>query len=249
MSRREKLYCAITILLTIAVATCCGLFFWRSFYFHGLVATQKPFTLRLHMIHGKQIYSATGAPLFEFPFWDFGISSCAIISTQEYIFKGEQLGMPKDKEGNVLTTSQRRVVAYLSKYLGKEFGQLGYNKKHFYRTRNVVGKQKHVENFDADDYLNEYGIRLERLQEEESEDTYRVDVADDSDVYMYKQDKGRIYFRTKIETKVENEVQGVLVLSSGGLEYRSLGELEAMQASGAAELVGENYQYKYFKQI
>ena len=42
---------------------------------------------------------------------------------------------------------------------------------------------------------------------------------------------------------------GVLVLAAGGITYRSLEELEAMQASGVAELIGENCQYKYFREI
>lgn len=42
-----------------------------AWHYHGLVAMEKQFTLRLHMIDGKQQYSATGAPLFEFPFLGF----------------------------------------------------------------------------------------------------------------------------------------------------------------------------------
>lgn len=219
-----------------------------ALHFHGLVAMEKQFTLRLHMIDGKQQYSATGAPLFEFPFWDFGIASCAIISSSEYVFKGERLAEAIDESGNVRTTSQRRVVAYLSKYMGKEFGQLGYNKKHFYRTRNVVGKDKSVDNYKAEDLLQNIGAVVEK-QDEGAEEPYKVDFNDSSEYYMYKQDSRRIIFRTRIETREQREVMGVLVFAESGMEYRALGELEKMAADGLAELIGENCQYKYFKEI
>ena len=218
-----------------------------ALHFHGLVAVEKQFTLRLHMIEGNQQYSATGAPLFEFPFWDFGIASCAIISSSEYVFRGERLAEAIDESGNVRTTSQRRVVAYLSKYMGKEFGQLGYNKKHFYRTRNVVGKNKTVDNYMYDDLLQETGAMIGKSEDEA--EPYEVTMTDDSVFYMYKQDKRRIIFRTKSETHDEHDVMGVLVLAAGGITYRSLEELETMTASGAAELIGENCQYKYFREV
>lgn len=218
-----------------------------ALHFHGLVAMEKQFTLRLHTIDGKQQYSATGAPLFEFPFWDFGIASCAIISSAEYVFKGEQLAEATDENGNVRTTSQRRVVAYLSKYMGKEFGQLGYSKKHFYRTRNVVAKQKTVANISAQELLEQFGAQIEKLRE--GEEPYEVTMSEDSEFYMYKQDSRRIIFRTKSETRDQHDVMGVLVLVAGGMAYRSLEELEAMTASGAAELIGENCQYKYFREV
>ncbi len=216
-----------------------------ALHFHGLVAMERQFTLKLHIIDGKQQYSSTGAPLFEFPFWDFGIASCAIISSSEYVFKGERLA---EARGNVRTTSQRRVVAYLSKYMGKEFGQLGYNKKHFYRTKNVVGKQKCVDNFTADQMLERFGANIAK-REEGSEDPYEVIMSEDNDLYMYKQDRRRIFFRTKLEENVSEDPMGVLVLAHGGVEYRKLGELEAMQAAGVVKLIGENCQYKIFAEI
>ncbi len=218
-----------------------------ALHFHGLVAMDRQFTLRLHTIDGKQQYSATGAPLFEFPFWDFGIASCAIISSSEYVFKGERLAEAIDESGNLRTTSQRRVVAYLSKYMGKEFGQLGYNKKHFYRTRNVVGKKKTVDDITAKDLLEQFGAQIEKLRE--GDEPYEVTMSDDSDFYMYKQDSRRIIFRTKSETRDQHDVMGVLVLAASGMTYRPIEELEAMAVSGAVELIGENCQYKYFREI
>ncbi len=182
-----------------------------------------------------------------FRFWDFGIASCAIISSSEYVFKGEQLAEATYENGNVRTTSQRRVVAYLSKYMGKEFGQLGYNKKHFYRTRNVVAKQKTVDNISAQELLEQFGAQIEKLRE--GEEPYEVTMSEDSEFYMYKQDRRRIIFRTKSETHDEHDVLGVLLLATGGMTYRPLEELEAMTASGAAELIGENCQYKYFREV
>lgn len=120
-----------------------------ALHFHGLVGMERQWTLTPFKLleNGKLVEkkSDTGAPLFEFPFWNFGFASCAIIYTDnDLIFQGEKLAGEFDENGNQRTTSQRRVVAYLDKYIGKQLGNIGYGQRSFYRTRNVVGKEKEV---------------------------------------------------------------------------------------------------------
>lgn len=120
-----------------------------ALHFHGLTAMERQWVLKPFKIpeQGKLVEkkSATGAPLFDFPFWDFGFASCAIIYTDNNtIFPGEALANLKDENGNIRTTSQRRVVAYLDKYIGKQLGSIGYGQRSFYRTKNVISKEKEV---------------------------------------------------------------------------------------------------------
>ena len=152
----------------------------RALHFHGFVA-MRPFTLSyaIDPHTKKQMYSATGAPLFTFPFWDFGLATTAIIySGDGKAFKGEELPPERDDKGNTQTTSQRRIVAYLSKYMGKEYGDVGYGEKRFFRTSNVVGKTKTVANYNR--------LQLEQLE-------------NDPTMYKYKEDDKRIIYRTRID--------------------------------------------------
>ena len=84
---------------------------------------------------------------------------------------------------------------------------------------------------------------------EDEAEPYEMTMTDDSVFYMYKQDKRRIIFRTKSETRDQHDVMGVLILAASGMTYRPLKELESMVAAGAAELIGENCQYKYFREV
>lgn len=112
----------------------------HALHFHGFVAMNKPFELKEYIENGELQRSRTGAPLFMFPFWKYGLGTCAIIHTvEDFVFKGEELA------GITGSTSQRRIVAYLSKYMGKEYGNMGYGQRSFYRTQNVQAKEKAVE--------------------------------------------------------------------------------------------------------
>lgn len=68
-------------------------------------------------------------------------------------------------------------------------------------------------------------------------------------IELYKKVEEGCIFRTKSETRDQHDVMGVLILAASGMTYRPLKELESMVAAGAAELIGENCQYKYFREV
>ncbi len=110
----------------------------QALHMHGFIATDKQWTMKLMLDPktGEQMYSKSGAPLFEFPFWNKGLATCAIL--------------PRDENE---VESQLRVVSYLSKYMGKEhLGQVGYGKKRFYHTINLDFKDKQVVNIPEVDF-------------------------------------------------------------------------------------------------
>lgn len=173
-----------------------------ALHFHGFV-TCKSFTLVPFCIKGdKQEYSSCGSPLWIFPYWNYGFASCAVLPHNDFVFDSEkktieeysnekcnsvlesvlkfdekrQAPYAQDENGNVLPFSQRRVVAYLDKYVGKQFGSVGYCKKSFFRTHNVEAKTKTVS------YMG-----TEELAE----------VLRDGNYELYKSENGKDYYRTK----------------------------------------------------
>ncbi|MDE5601641.1 MAG: hypothetical protein K2J16_04000 [Clostridia bacterium] len=146
----------------------------KALHFHGLVA-MRDFELRPFKLNGVWQTSKTGAPLYNFPFWDFGQANCAIIYPDDFIIINEDI--PSETDNNrKYTTNQRRVVAYLNKYMSKEFGSVGYGQKHFYRTHNVVAKEKEVFNWTAEEVA--FNCSEEHF-------------------FVYKEDDERVYFRQK----------------------------------------------------
>ncbi len=148
-----------------------------ALHFHGLIAMNRPFELKEFRINGELVRAKrTNAPCFVFPFWNFGMASFAIIQTDNNVlFKGETLADVVDENG-ILTTSQRRVVAYMDKYIAKQLGSIGYCCKSFYKTKNVKAKNKIVS------YMN-----AEELSETLRRDNYE----------LYKNANGKLIFRQK----------------------------------------------------
>ena len=89
---------------------------------------------------GKQMYSGAGSPLFEFPFWKYGMATCAIID----------FGKPGDEPDLSPAAHRRRVTNYLVKYVTKNFG-VEYRKRRFYHTLNLSTKTKEVLNLSAEE--------------------------------------------------------------------------------------------------
>lgn len=152
-----------------------------ALHFHGLVAMENQWVLKPFKVMEKGVpvekKSKLGAPLFEFPFWDFGFANCAIIySDNDMMFKGEQLAKKVDENGNVRTTSQRRVVAYLDKYIGKQLGNIGYGQRSFYRTQNVLAKEKSVEFWNDEQVFEkcDMNTKLYRYKDNEKIVIYRT---------------------------------------------------------------------------
>ena len=93
-----------------------------AIHLHGLVSCIE-FDLVLYLDkNGNQVYSKCGAPLFRIKNWTYGLSTLAII--------------PPDDNYN-------RVCNYIQKYISKE-GNIGYNAKRFYHTRNLDFKNKGI---------------------------------------------------------------------------------------------------------
>lgn len=112
----------------------------RALHFHGLVSNIH-FNIRpFRDPHsGKDIMTASGAPLFELLDWTYGLGTLAIIPTDD---------------------NYNRVVNYLQKYISKE-GNVGYCKKRYYRTRNLDFKNKFIDFLDEDglnDLINSLGL-------------------------------------------------------------------------------------------
>ena len=93
-----------------------------AIHLHGLVSCIE-FDLILYLDkNGNQVYSKCGSPLFRIKNWTFGLSTLAII--------------PPDD-------NYARVCNYIQKYISKE-GNIGYNAKRFYHTRNLDFKNKGI---------------------------------------------------------------------------------------------------------
>lgn len=95
-----------------------------ALHFHGLCSMKRQWTMRLAFDPhtGNQLYSKNGDPLFEFPFWEFGMTTCAILRPNE---------------------NPRQVANYLLSYITKQ-DNLGYRKKRFFHTQNLRFKEKDV---------------------------------------------------------------------------------------------------------
>lgn len=132
----------------------------KALHAHGFVSMQRAFMLRqMKDRNGKWMYSNTGAALFEFPFWDYGLATCAIIP------KG------KDENGNDIT--QGAVVSYLSKYMSKsEISEVGYGKKRFHHTTNLAFKEKGMYCMDCDTFEESIGDDFEIYKKDDKGRTY-----------------------------------------------------------------------------
>ncbi len=132
----------------------------KALHAHGFVSMQRAFMLRqMKDRNGKWMYSNTGAALFEFPFWDYGLATCAIIP------KG------KDENGNDIT--QGAVVSYLSKYMSKsEISEVGYGKKRFHHTTNLAFKEKGMYCMDSDTFEESIGDDFEIYKKDDKGRTY-----------------------------------------------------------------------------
>ncbi len=140
----------------------------RALHAHGFIATEKQWTMTLALDpkSGKQMYSASGAPLFNFPFWDKGMATCAIL--------------PKDE--NELE-SQARVVGYLSKYMAKDnLDSVGYGKKRFYHTNNLEFKTKSVLSMDEMTLQENLGDDYYLYKEQSGKKYYRKKMGENSDL-------------------------------------------------------------------
>lgn len=94
-----------------------------ALHFHGLMSDIEFNLIPAKDPHTeKPIYSATGAPLFSIKDWKNGLSTLAVIP-------------PED--------NYARVVNYLEKYINKD-GNIGYNQKRYFRTRNLLFKNKSI---------------------------------------------------------------------------------------------------------
>ena len=94
-----------------------------ALHFHGLMSDIEFNLIPAKDLHTeKPIYSATGAPLFSIKDWKNGLSTLAVIP-------------PED--------NYARVVNYLEKYINKD-GNIGYNQKRYFRTRNLLFKNKSI---------------------------------------------------------------------------------------------------------
>lgn len=122
-------------------------------HFHGLMSdialTLTPAT---NAKTGEPLYSRTGFPLFNIKDWTNGFSTLAIIP----------------KEDNY-----RRVVNYMEKYISKD-GNIGYNQKRFFRTRNLLFKNKSILLYDDcefEDFIKSLG--LEEVKDSDRMTVYR----------------------------------------------------------------------------
>lgn len=124
-----------------------------ALHFHGLMSD-----IRFNLIPAidphteKPLYSKTGAPLFSIKDWTNGFSTLAIIP----------------KEDNY-----RRVVNYMEKYISKD-GNIGYNQKRFFRTRNLLFKNKSILLYDDcefEDFIKSLG--LEEVKDSDKMTVYR----------------------------------------------------------------------------
>ena len=122
-----------------------------AIHFHGLISD-----IRFNLIPAidpyteKPLFSKTGAPLFSIKDWEYGLSTLAVIP-------------PED--------NYRRVVNYMEKYISKD-GNIGYNQKRFFRTRNLLFKNKSIELYDD----KEFNELILSLGLEEVKDTDRMSV-------------------------------------------------------------------------
>lgn len=114
----------------------------NALHFHGLVGMDRQWTMKLAVNPhtNKQMYSAAGSPLFEFPFWKYGMATCAIID----------FGRPGEEQELSPAAHRRRVTNYLVKYVTKSFG-VEYKKRRFYHTLNLVNKTKEVLNLSPEE--------------------------------------------------------------------------------------------------
>lgn len=114
----------------------------NALHFHGLVGMERQWAMKLafNPRTGKQMYSGAGSPLFEFPFWKYGMATCAIID----------FGKPGDEPDLSPAAHRRRVTNYLVKYVTKNFG-VEYRKRRFYHTLNLSTKTKEVLNLSAEE--------------------------------------------------------------------------------------------------
>ena len=113
-----------------------------ALHFHGLVGMERQWAMKLafNPRTGKQMYSNAGTPLFEFPFWKYGMATCAIID----------FGKPGEEQDLSPAAHRRRVTNYLMKYVTKNFG-VEYRKRRFYHTLNLCNKTKEVLNLSPEE--------------------------------------------------------------------------------------------------
>ena len=105
-------------------------------HFHGFMANIDitleqafyPDNYKIVKLRGQPIKSKCGDFVFNIKEWDYGYSTCCIL--------------PPD-------TNKRKVVNYCLKYLNKS-NNIGYNKKRYYRTHNLMFKDKYYKYLDID---------------------------------------------------------------------------------------------------
>lgn len=127
-------------------------------HFHGFLSNVNiileqayyPDTYKKVHLRGQPIKSKCGDFVFNIKDWDYGYSTCCIL--------------PPD-------TNKRKVVNYCLKYMNKD-SNIGYNKKRYYRTRNLKFKEKYCSNLDIDysnieDYFSAQGyIKVDKKNED-----------------------------------------------------------------------------------
>lgn len=102
-----------------------------ALHFHGFMSENQSITLTPFVDEktGKQKTCAFGSPLWNIKEWTNGFSSLAIIPPEN---------------------NYARVANYVMKYISKD-GNIGYNQKRFYRTRNLNFKNKSLFICDPDE--------------------------------------------------------------------------------------------------
>ncbi len=100
---------------------------------------------------GKPVYSAFGDIVFNVNAWDFGFSTATVL--------------PKD-------SNRKRVANYLVKYITKD-GNIGYNAKRYYHTRNLDFKNKVISVMtDEDISLLDFELGMEKKKDNEKMSVY-----------------------------------------------------------------------------
>lgn len=164
-------------------------------------------------------------------------------------FKGEELAAEVGDRGERRSVSQRRVVAYLNKYMGKEYGTVGYNQRRFYRTHNVIGKTKRLENMSAAQQLRQLGMSYSVRNDESASEKFEIDMDENSPFYVYKQDSKRIYLRMKRAEVPDGEKMAMLLEDGKRLKFIPEAEAEKLVADGVAEPMEASPQYKVYRMI
>lgn len=124
-----------------------------ALHFHALIDTDKDFDIEIYYNKkGDAQYSKTGAPLFTFKLWDFGLCTLAILPAHD---------------------NQSAVINYLITYTTKQCN-LGYGNRRFYRTQNLSYKKSFCD-YTTDTYCEDFisNFSLQVYKETDSLIVYR----------------------------------------------------------------------------